>query len=222
MARETYFFIFYIQTFLSALIAIASFYRFSERDTLLKLIGGLFVFSCVCNTIAYLSLLLHIEGMANIPGSVYGIVKVIVVGIIFNYVTKSKHRDTVLTITIVYCAFAFFNLFFLQKVANASYNKLAGSFIIMVYTIWYFYKLMVELPAIHLHRLPMFWFNSAFLIFHAATIFLFAFTTYLINEHLGTFKNYWAFHNLLVILEQLIILAGVFYDIRGLKKITTR
>jgi hypothetical protein len=181
----------------------------------------LFALSVLCNLLAYLSVLLGIEGGANIPGSVYAVIKVVVISVIFNHLTQSKHRLTIITIAAIYCAAAVLNLAFLQKEANASYHKLGGSFIIIVYAIHYFYKLMIELPTVHLHRLPMFWFNSAFLIYHAATIFLFAFTSYLIDQHLEDFINYWAFHNILTILEQLIVMIGVAYDIRSLKKAPT-
>lgn len=219
MTRETYFLVFYLQTFLSALIAIVSFYRFTERNTLVKLIGILFAFSFVCNVLAFLSIIFSIEGVANIPGSAYDVITVLVISVIFNHLTKSKHRVVFFTIASFYCVAALLNLFFLQKEANASYNKLAGSFIVIIYAIYYFYRLMVDLPTVHLHRLPMFWFNSAFLIYHAGTIFLFAFTNYLIENN-NFALGYWIFHNTLTILQQLIILIGLNYDLRGRKAVS--
>lgn len=219
MARDIYFLIFYLQTFLSALIAVVSLYRFSQRNLAVRLIGILFVFSFICNVLAYLLFYYRIAGSQNIPGSLYDIITVLVVSIIFNFITKSKYRLVITTTVVIYSAAALLNLFFLQKLENASYNKLFGSFIIIVYTVYYFYRLIVELPTVHLQRLPMFWFISAFLIFHAGAIFLFAFTDYLVNVLKDNLITYWSFHNLLTILQQLAILVGLSYDLKNSRKV---
>ena len=75
---------------------------------------------------------------------------------------------------------------------------------------------MVELPAQHIHHLPMFWINSAFLFYHAGTFFLFAFTAYIIVVLKNDLLVYWTFHNLLSIIEHMIILIGLYYDLKSL------
>jgi hypothetical protein len=75
---------------------------------------------------------------------------------------------------------------------------------------------MDELPAQHIHHLPMFWFNSAFLIFNAGVFFLFAFTAYITTVLKNNLLIYWTFHNLWNMLEHLIILVGLYYDLKTL------
>jgi hypothetical protein len=213
---DAVFLTFYLQTFLSALIAVTSLYRYSERSIVIKLVGVLFALSFICNLISYsLFFFDYRADLINVPGSVFDSSTIIIATIIYNHLTKSRYKATFLTITLLFLSLALFNLFFFQKVTIASYNLLAGSFIMMVYSIFYFHRLMVEMPTVHLQRLPMFWFNSAFLIYHAGGIFLFAFTEYLITTMNDSFVQFATFRNALFFAQQLIILVGIVYDFKS-------
>jgi len=213
MTLHSYLLVFYIQTALSAIVALTAFYRFPRRSKGTKLIGLLFAVGFVCNTLGYL---LAKHKMTNIPGSAFDLSLVLIVSLIYNYQTKGRYQKWFLLIASVFILFAITNLFLIQKSDNASNNKLLSSFIIILYAIFYFYRLMVEMPTTHIQRLPMFWFNAAFLIYHAGTIFLFAFTSYLIHVLKEDMFTYWSFHNLLNIVEHLIVLLGLFYDTKAL------
>ncbi len=209
MTLDTFLSIFYVQTTLSGIIALGSFYKFSSRQKLTRLIGLLFLISFICNVTAITT------EYVNETGSVYDLLLIVVASFIYNHVTNGKYAKPVLFVATAFLIFAVFNLIFLQWGCIASYNKLLSSFIIMLDSVFYFYKLMAELPTVHLQRLPMFWFNSAFLLYHAGTIFLFAFTPYLVNIMNDNLLIYWTFHNLLSILQQLIVLLGLVYDFRN-------
>jgi hypothetical protein len=213
---------FYLQTFLSALIAVSSFYRYTERSTVIKLVGILFALSFVCNVTSYSLFFFNYRAdLINVPGSVFDSGTVIIATIIYNHLTKSRYKTAFLTIAVLFLSMALFNLLFFQKVNIASYNLLAGSFIMMIYSVFYFHRLMVEMPTVHLQRLPMFWFNSAFLIYHAGGVFLFAFTEYLITTMNDSFVQFATFRNALFFAQQLIILIGIVYDLKSVK-ISTR
>jgi hypothetical protein len=205
-------------TFLSALIAGISLYRHVEKNTVIKLIGILFTISFICNILQYLFFYLKMYPLINITSSIYDLSVIIIISAIFNDQTKSKHRQVIIGIAVIYLIASVINLTFFQKDGNASFNKLGISFILTGYCIYYFYRLMVDLPTMHLHRLPMFWFNSAFLIFSAGSIFLFAFIDYLVHVLNDDLLKYWSFHNTLFILQQLIILIGLSYDFKSLRK----
>lgn len=212
-----YYLTFFVITFLSALIAGISLYRYQEKDTVIKLIGIMFSISFLCNILQFIFLSLKFYSLINITSSIYDLSVIVLIGSIFNDQTRSKHRQLIFGITIIYLIGSILNLALLQKGGNASYNKLGVSFILIFYSIYYFYRLMVDLPTMHVHRLPMFWFNSAFLIFSAGTIFLFAFTDYLIHVLKDDLQNYWSFHNGLFIFHQFIILIGISYDLKSSK-----
>jgi hypothetical protein len=128
-----------------------------------------------------------------------------------------KHAWMYISATAAFALFAIVNALFIQKTAPNSYTNIPHSAVLIIYALFYFYFLMRDLPAQHVHRLPMFWFNSAVLFFHAGAFFLFSFTAYLVNVLRNDLIVYWSFHNLLSIIEHIIILIGVWYDFSSLK-----
>jgi len=217
---DIYFNIIYLQTTLSAIVALACFYKFQWRQPYIKLMGLLFAYS-VLSTVVSMSL----PGpYNNIPGSLYDFVLFIVITQVYNFTTEKRYWKAYGAITLIFVICGIANLFFVQHSAIASNNKLMSSLIIISYSIFYFYRLIVEMPSAHVHRLPMFWFNSAFLLYHSGTIFLFAFTSYLISVMKDDLWYYWIFHNALCVIEYCIILVGVFYDIRQIStgRVATR
>jgi hypothetical protein len=207
--------LFYIQTFLSGTIALLCFYKSSQRSFDSRLIGMLFVLSCAFNllqlTIFKLSLPFEIS---NVVGSIYDILFLVMAGVLYDRATKSKYRTLLILLTVLFVVGAVSNLIFIQKTNIASWNKFFISLIVMAYCIVYFYRLMVDLPAVHLQRLPMFWVNSAFLIYTAGTVFAFAFTTYVIDHFLNGYSYLWGVNLALFILQQLLIIVGIGYEIQ--------
>lgn len=212
MSINVYFYILYFQTFLSGLVAVTALYRFNLRDYVIKLIGILCSISFVANVTAILIWKAKGGNWINLPGSIYDIGFVIICIIIFNHVFERKYQNFFTVLIIVYLVGAIINLLFFQKLTINSYSKFPGSVIIIVLAITFFYRLMVEMPTMHLHRLPMFWFNSAFLLFCSGAMFLYAFTDYLVNVLDDDLRMYWSFHNLLYIVMASLLLAGIRYD----------
>src|SRR5688572_27446147 len=206
MSVKIYLTLFYIQTALSGVVAILCFLNFSKKNKITLLVGLLFLIGFLCNASAYFGP----AKFRNIPGSIYDLCLVVILGVLYNHITQNRYRKFFLALTILYLVFATANLLLFQKTENSSYNKLLSSFIIISYAVFYFYRLMVELPTTHIQRLPMFWFNSAFLVYHAGTIFLFAFTTYLTDVLKSNLLIYWNFHNGLSIFEHFLILVGLY------------
>ena len=96
-------------------------------------------------------------------------------------------------------------------------QELLNHIILIVYCILYCYRLLVDLPVQHLQRVPMFWFNSAILIFNAGTLFLFLFASYLVEVLNNDLLIYWSFHNILNIIQHLIVIIGLWQDLRNIR-----
>ena len=208
MTVEIYLVFVYTTTALSGLLAIACFYKFSSREIPVRLIGLLFTCSFLCSVAS------SITGYGNVIGLIYVMLEILIIGVIYNHVTAGKYRNQFLLTSIIFTAFAIYNLLFFQKTEINSYTMLVSSFIIIVYSVFYFYLLMRELPNGHLQRLPMFWFNSAFLFFHAGTFFLFAFVEYLVHVLNNNLLTYWFFHNVLFFIQLLIVSVGLWYSFK--------
>jgi ABC-type uncharacterized transport system fused permease/ATPase subunit len=221
MTLDIFLLTFFIQTALSFTVSATSFYQYGRRDQYIKLIGLLFLLSFLANGGAYVMFHVGLRKFTNIPQSAYDFIGLVIVSLVFYTAMNKRFKKFFLTVTFLFLIVALSNSLFFQKEGINSYNKFLSSFIITCYCVFYFYRLMVELPSTHLQRMPMFWFTSAFLIYHAGTIFLFAFTSYLTDVLKNDLTTYWTFHNVLGIVEQCIVLTGLAYNLSALKKGTS-
>lgn len=200
------------------MIAVLCLYSYRDRKPYVKLIGFVFLLSFVANLSALAFHSYGLKRFSNIPQSVYDIGNLCFISLVFYNALSKRYGTFFLITTVFFLGFSVLNFMFLQKEAINSHNKFLSSLIILCYCIFYFYRLMVELPSTHLQRMPMFWFTAAFLMYHAGTLFLFAFTSYLIHILKNDLIAYWSFHNILSILQQLLMLIGIYYDLTGTRK----
>jgi hypothetical protein len=200
-----------IQTILSVLIAIFSWYRYRQRDRLMILVGLLFAFSAFFNTLQFTALFIRKNYIMNAIGSVYEIIFFLIASLIYDHVTHRRYRLFILLIASFLALGGMANIFF-SSIGLASATKLASHLVVVTYCIVYFFQLMRDLPTIHLHRLPMFWINSAFLLYCAGTIFVTAFIEYAIKVHVEKMPIIWLANLSLFILHQVIIMVAVVYD----------
>ncbi|HEY0652386.1 MAG TPA: hypothetical protein VGD65_04620 [Chryseosolibacter sp.] len=212
MSVTAYFFIVYVQTFLSGLIAAAALYKYKQRDFVIRLIGILYLLSFICNVAAFIIWKSPWRHLLNVPGSIYDLGFVIICAIIFNHVFDNKYKHLFILVIVIYLIGSFLNLFLIQKLFITSFTKFSGSLMVIVFAVTFFYRLLIEMPTMHLHRLPMFWFNSGFLIFCSGALFLYAFTDYLVRVLDDDLRMYWSFHNLLFIVMDVLMLIGIRYD----------
>jgi len=204
-----------LQTALSAIVAVVCFYKYNKRQTYIRLIGFVFLIGFLANAVAMILKPLGLNRFINVPQNIYLVTNFCLLSAVYFLVLKKRASKLFVFVAVAFVILALLNGFYLQKSTINSYTNVIQSLVIIIYAVIYFYRLMVELPTQHIHHLPMFWFNSAFLIFHAGAFFLFAFTSYLINVLKNDLLTYWSFHNILSIIEHLIVLAGLYYDLRN-------
>jgi hypothetical protein len=214
MKIEHYLLLAFIQTGLSAVVALLSFIKFRSRDEIIRLIGFVFLTSALANIIAYL---LHrsgtFRGYMNLAHPVYTIITLGLYSRIYFIQLGKKNAKVFLGVSIAFVFFALFNIFYIQGTTLNSYSKVFYSAIILVYCLLYFYVLMKDLPSLYVHHLPMFWFNSALLIFHAGTFFFYSFQDYLVNVLKNDLLVYSSLQNMWSILMHIIFIIGLWVDL---------
>jgi hypothetical protein len=204
-------FIVKIQTALSALIALLVLIRFSTRQKYIKLIGLSFFLGFITHMLVMLW-----QRKINETQSLYGIINYFIIASVYFLVLGKRYHKLFLTTGFIFLIFSIYNFLFFQKQELNSYTDALASFFILFFSIFYFYRLLVELPEAHLHRIPMFWFNSGFLIYRAGALMLFIFRPYLIDVLKDDLLWYWAFHNILSTTEHIVIIVGLYYDFKSM------
>jgi len=196
------------------MVAGFAWFKLRARGKLTRLIGLIFCIGSLSSLISYLFASMKWTSLINLPGSIYDLIVIPILSVVYATQNSSKHKFIYVSIALLFLAAGLINLIFIQKESYASYTKLLSSIIVMSYAIIYFFQLIFRIPTAELRKLPMFWFNSAFLVYHAGTIFLFALTPYLINVLKDNMIVYMSFHNILSIVQHLIILTGLYIDLK--------
>lgn len=202
-----------IESILSGLGFLLTLIRIKERSIYIKLVGITLFLSFLSHWAAGL---LHEKKInPNYSSSVYYILLLPIVSLIYYYAFGKNHKNIFLTVTILSFLLTTLNLLFFQKSDINSYSFILQSIIIIAYTLFYFFHLLKELPTMNLQGLPMFWINSAYIIFHSGALLLYVFSSYLVNELNNNLLVYWTFHNVLSILEVVMLLVAIILDLRN-------
>lgn len=199
----------------SFVISILAFSLFTRRSFETKLVGIFFLLDVL--TFIFIHVVpLHGKEI-NVPQTACGTFQFLVATTLYYVAFNRKYKKPLVIVASLLFVLSISNLLFLQGFDMNSYTNSLTSVIILVYCMVYWYRLMVELPVQQLHRFPMFWFNSAFLIFSAGTLFLYLFAAYLTEVLHNDLLIYWSFHNILSIVQRIVIMIGLWQDLRNIK-----
>ncbi|MEO7989040.1 MAG: hypothetical protein ABI663_05825 [Chryseolinea sp.] len=221
MTFKQFDFIAQIQIGFYIVATVFSFVRFHHREAYIKLIG----LYCAASAVADLSSLLfyflklnHVVSInVNYAASVFHILALPLLSMVY-YITLGKsQKKQLVSITVIYSLVGITNLLFIQKETINSYTLILQSIIIIGYCVYYFYWLIKELPTMYLHRLPMFWINSAFMVFYSGNLFLFVFTSYLVHVLNNNLLVYWSLHNFLGMIKFSMIIFALWTDLQNIK-----
>jgi len=198
---------------LNALTALLSFLFYRRRAVQIKLLGWYFLLPVLG---FYSTDLYHAKGMEmNIPSNILLFVSFILISRIYYIQFQKQHTRIFIVVNVLFMIFGLFNIFFIQKMYFNSYTASISNFVTIVYCVVYFYRLLTDLPEQHLQRVPMFWISTGLLVQSAGAFFLYLFTAYLTKFFFNDVLIYWTFHNLLQILELVVIIIGVSVDLKN-------
>jgi hypothetical protein len=119
----------------------------------------------------------------NISANIYQMLNLPLIVLLYRRQIHWKNKNAIAaTIISLFAVYALSNFFFIQGVHT--YNSFTSAFsagCAIIISITYFYILIQELPTQSITKLPMFWINSAILIYRAGTFFVYLSADYLIT-----------------------------------------
>jgi hypothetical protein len=174
------------------------------------------IFSLLCDVAGRILFALGIN--PNFSNTVYWLFSVIPITVFFYYAINWKTITGYLMVTnVAYLVFGIVNFLFIQTRTVNSYSNVFHSLIIIVLSILFFYKLLKELPAQQLQRLPLFWIVSAFFFTNAGKLAIYTVTHYLVHFLKDNLIILWSFHNFLTIIGNLLIGYGAWLNHKQLR-----
>jgi len=198
----------YLQWAGSFFIILFAFLPFKKRSKEIFIIGCYGIFSFLFQCLQTANRYLYSSEYSNVIGNIYVLFELGTILYLYSIVfTRSPIR-----IAIVCTAFLY-SIFFLTTNIQIniidSTTQTSRDLILIVYAVLYFFFLIIDLPENSLHKLPMFWINSAILFFFSCTFILSLSINYILETLRDDFIFYWAFRNFLRALFCIIICVGI-------------
>jgi hypothetical protein len=129
----------------------------------------------------------------NVVVNIYHILNLPLVALLYRKKIHWKNRNVVAyTLISLFLVFALVNFFFVQGIHTFnSFTSTLAAVTTIIISISYFYALIQQLPTQSITTLPMFWINSAMLIYRSGTFFVYLSADYLINVLQNKLIAYW-------------------------------
>jgi hypothetical protein len=207
-----------IQTVLTLIGIILILTRYKAKQSDIKLLGIYLIASFVGSVTALIAPMFGVS--SNYVSVALNFIDLPLIVFVFIKATCKRPRTIDLIVITGYCAFVAVNTLFIQRDAINSYTFVLKSIIVIIYSLHYFYWLLRELPTTDLHSLPMFWINSALIIYFSGNLFLFVFTSYLVHVLNNDLSIYWTLHNILAAIEVLMIVIALWLDLRNTRSLS--
>jgi hypothetical protein len=89
------------------------------------------------------------------------------------------------------------------------FSRMVVSLSVTMLAILYFYKLLKDLPEVHIFRVPMLWINIGLLVFFTGNFMLFVLKDYMTDMLANDLRFYWGYHNFLTALSYVLYSVGL-------------
>jgi hypothetical protein len=162
-------------------------------------------------------LFFHNVGVNQI-GNGFVFFEAVLLSVMYWYVTETPlFRKGVLIVAGAYVVFYFVCILFFPANSHSSI-RFGREIILVLFSLAYFYYLLKKMPEDDLLKLPMFWINTASLIFFSGTSFLSIMVNYLVNVLGDNLDYFWTFRNFFRFVFCLVITYACWLDWRQVKK----
>jgi hypothetical protein len=129
-----------------------------------------------------------------------------------------QNHLTIDYIQIAFLIFAVTNLLLVQGIwIFNSVTNVVACLVMTVFALFYLYRLLHELPIVHVHHLPMLWITFGVMTYYAGNLFLFLAKNYLTFGDSGSHRHMWILHNLLNIAKNMLFAIALWQSYRRVK-----
>jgi hypothetical protein len=132
--------------------------------------------------------------------------------------TNPRIADVVLLLFVLFCMINI-SVFQGPWVFNSVSNVVA-CLLLIGFSLFYLYRLLNDLPIVHIQNLPMLWISFAVLTYYGGNFFLFLVNNYLTHDASGPHKLMWILHNLLNITKNILFAVALWQSYRRVKSST--
>lgn len=160
-----------------------------------------------------IGLILALNGVKNgFVLNIFSITELFLIGFIYTLEIKSKKFSLCFLFSIIgYLIFFILNLSIFKGYNNLnSFTTSLSSILIVSFSIYYFTYTLNKMQITSLTKNYFFWLNNAFFFYFTCSIFIFIFSTYILNEKSKQHRYLWQINYFLSIVYNVIISISIY------------
>ena len=162
---------FFLEVFVPFLPLAFGIFAYKSLDLKLRV---LFYYVCFASIASVYSYLVSITSTNSMPGAhIYVLGEFVVLTLFYaNYINEYVNRKFIWSIIGAFSVFSILNALFIQKITvYPNIPRAVESIVMVVFSVLYFHKVMVEAKIKKLSKEPMIWINTAMLIYFSVNFF---------------------------------------------------
>lgn len=154
------------------------------------------------------SLWLHLGTVSNGVGTVYEYLEYAMILLLYQTQLAPQRKFPFIVIIVVLIIIQTIETFAFRGVTDFhAFSMAIFAIVVTILVLAYFFKLIRNLPTVHIYYIPMFWISIGMLAFFTGNFFLYVVRDYLVQVMKDNMIFYWSLHNILG------IVAYIFYSI---------
>jgi hypothetical protein len=180
------------------LVGVVIFMTIPKRGRKEYLELGLLLWLALITEVTTLIIIRVFHSNPNAASNIYGLLNFPLAALLYRRRINLKNKNVIAMVPIaIYVLFGLGNILVNGFFAFNTFTMVLEAACFIVMSIAYFYVLIQELPTESISKLPMFWINTANLIYYAGTFVITLSTSYLIEALSNDLTSVWMFHNFL-------------------------
>ncbi len=153
------------------------------------------------------SLWIRSADVNSISWNLYVVISIICIILFYKPLFPARFKNMFL-ITMILLLLIYLYYFFTRDLSTHD-RSTPSNIVFTVLPILFFFKMIREMPTIHIQRFPMFWINAGFLIYFSGAVILYMISDYLVRVLNNDRTSYWIFHNFLGVVKYILFAIGL-------------
>lgn len=140
---------------------------------------------------------------------IYTIVEFVLISLFFvKTISPSRLVMAIYSVLGIFLVLAFYELFSDNEDSSDELSTTAEAITFIIYSLCTFYYMLQHPEQKNIFNIPLFWLNTAILLYFSGNLFLFLFGTYLEKHYHQTFVELWGIHAVMNIIFYILITVG--------------
>lgn len=192
-----------------------------EREPVLRLLMIWLFTRFITEAVSITAIINDAEPVAHVFGNSFSVVEMVMIIRMYQMKLSPSLKNPLFILMIVLLGIEIYQITVTPGIfAFPILSRMIFSAAVTLMAILYFFKLLKDLPAIHVYRVPMLWINIGFLVYFAGGFFLFVTKDYVVHMMSNDFTFYWGYHNFIAVLSFMLYSIALLQD--SSKKASTR